>query len=84
MAAETRYRTCKVQLIHAHTIVLYSTRSVSSNNTAGACRFGTVSGWVSDFFSVCLSAACLLGAVDACLCDVNGFLSGVCCVGTCL
>ena len=64
--------------------MLYSIRSVSSNNIAGACRFGTVGAWVPDDFSVCLSGTCLLGAVDACLCDVNGFLSGVCCVGTCL
>ena len=64
--------------------MLYSIRSISSNNIAGSCRFGRVGAWVTDFFSVCLSGACLLDAVDACLCDVNGFLSGVCCVGTCL
>ena len=64
--------------------MLYSIRSVSSNNTAGACRFGGIGAWLSNSFSVCLSGACLLGAVDAYLCDVNGFLSGVCCVGTCL
>ena len=50
--------------------MLYSIRSILSNNTDGACRFGWVGAWVSDFFSVCLSGACLLGAVDACLCDV--------------
>ena len=64
--------------------MLYSIRSVSSNNIAGSCRFGTVSAWVPDFFSICLSGTCLLGAVDAYLCDINGFLSGICCVGTCL